>query len=407
MMKRAGPVRRSWRWWRPGERAGKLLLILLSVLVVEALGHAFPALSPDVVRTMQWHAAIHLGVSGTRRLEPGLGNVLKPGLHHVVRGHPDFTFRYDTIPLVGEPIGLRETVVPRQPAAAVLGDSFVEGFGVEASDVWVERMERETGRPMLNLGQSGFSTGEYRSMLERALRYVRPEVVVVCVFANDFEERLQGDAKGLVMEPGNSDWGVDGFGLAQVGTFLLRDSFVYRLLRAPDVLFREHWRTAQETKRTALRTERVWRREGALDLVFRVTVRDGPGLVLARPLADRDWSRATSLVVADLHAMALRTARSNVRFAVVYAPSKEEAYADWLSSRYGPVNVLASGAAALRDDCAREGTPFLDLTPALQDEARRGRQLYWREDGHWNPEGHRIVANAVASWLSLGDANKE
>jgi lysophospholipase L1-like esterase len=56
---------------------------------------------------------------------------------------------------------------------------------------------------------------------------------------------------------------------------------------------------------------------------------------------------------------------------------------------------LAERSAAL-------GLPFVDLSPALQAEARRleGRELlYFPANVHYTPRGHRVVAEALARAL--------
>lgn len=50
--------------------------------------------------------------------------------------------------------------------------------------------------------------------------------------------------------------------------------------------------------------------------------------------------------------------------------------------------------------CQRESISFLSLTPALREAAVAGTQVYYTYDQHWTPEGHAVVAEAVARYLS-------
>ena len=42
-----------------------------------------------------------------------------------------------------------------------------------------------------------------------------------------------------------------------------------------------------------------------------------------------------------------------------------------------------------------------DVTGELREQARRGRQLYHRVSGHFNEEGNRVAATAIARCLTL------
>ena len=71
------------------------------------------------------------------------------------------------------------------------------------------------------------------------------------------------------------------------------------------------------------------------------------------------------------------------RLVIVYAPSKEETYADKLKA----VGVPPLGILRFNDQigelCERNGVEFLDLSSALEIEGRSGTPLYFLNDGHW------------------------
>jgi hypothetical protein len=55
----------------------------------------------------------------------------------------------------------------------------------------------------------------------------------------------------------------------------------------------------------------------------------------------------------------------------------------------------------LREFLDRAGIPVLALAPALRDHwARTGRLGYYPWNGHWDPDGHAVVADAVAPFVS-------
>jgi len=42
---------------------------------------------------------------------------------------------------------------------------------------------------------------------------------------------------------------------------------------------------------------------------------------------------------------------------------------------------------------------YFDLTPALVDAAKRGELTYYPDDVHWSPEGQKVAAEAINSYL--------
>ena len=75
--------------------------------------------------------------------------------------------------------------------------------------------------------------------------------------------------------------------------------------------------------------------------------------------------------------------------------------------RFTPAIVFAPGPRDWSDDrrrrrwlgayAARRQVPFLDLTERVQ--AVGAEALYLRNDAHWNPEGHRLVARELQRFL--------
>ena len=75
--------------------------------------------------------------------------------------------------------------------------------------------------------------------------------------------------------------------------------------------------------------------------------------------------------------------------------------------RFTPAIVFAPGPRDWSDDrrrrrwlgayAARRHLPFLDLTEPVQ--AAGAEALYLRNDPHWNPEGHRLVARELQRFL--------
>ena len=54
----------------------------------------------------------------------------------------------------------------------------------------------------------------------------------------------------------------------------------------------------------------------------------------------------------------------------------------------------------LRDFCAHENIPFVDLTPVLEKNAGAGHTVYYVDDDHLNAAGHEIAAQELARFLA-------
>jgi hypothetical protein len=48
--------------------------------------------------------------------------------------------------------------------------------------------------------------------------------------------------------------------------------------------------------------------------------------------------------------------------------------------------------------CERRDIPFIDVLPAMQEAAKK-HKIYYEKDGHCNPEGYRVIAEAIQSEL--------
>ncbi|MCB0229555.1 MAG: hypothetical protein KDH90_10570, partial [Anaerolineae bacterium] len=49
--------------------------------------------------------------------------------------------------------------------------------------------------------------------------------------------------------------------------------------------------------------------------------------------------------------------------------------------------------------CAALAIPCLLLLPVFASAARRGGPLYFSQDIHWNPAGHRLAAETIARFF--------
>jgi lysophospholipase L1-like esterase len=73
------------------------------------------------------------------------------------------------------------------------GDSLTQGYRVDPGQGWPERLSAIAGRPILNRGVSGDTTGDALARLERDVLSQDPRVVLVCLGGNDMLRRMPAD----------------------------------------------------------------------------------------------------------------------------------------------------------------------------------------------------------------------
>jgi hypothetical protein len=144
---------------------------------------------------------------------------------------------------------------------------------------------------------------------------------------------------------------------------------------------------------------------------------------LATSRQEIERSRRWELVRATLLQMHEICRQQNSRLTIMYIPSKAEVY--WplvarslgpeelqraidFASRYNRMPIRAAEIEAnrlvpnslLRDFCAQHQISFLDLMPALTEQAAAGRAVYFADDAHWNAAGHEVAARELAKFLA-------
>jgi acyl-CoA thioesterase I len=88
------------------------------------------------------------------------------------------------------------TITNAYPSGAnviALGDSLTQGYRVAPGEGWPEQLSAIVGRPILNRGVSGDTTGDALARLERDVLTQDPRVVLVCLGGNDMLRRMPAD----------------------------------------------------------------------------------------------------------------------------------------------------------------------------------------------------------------------
>ncbi len=369
----------------PGDRGrGRLRSALLNLLLLATSGFValagfelvlrlFPnLLGEEAALRVHWLEVAGDTDSEGRSLmidDPSIGFLYRPGIEgRIARGDLDFRFRLDSK-------GFRNPEPWPEPARiVVLGDSMAFGYGADDGADWVSLLRsRLPGVGIVNLGLIGSGPLQQERIFERFGAELRPSIVLLCLFAgNDLDDDrafarwIEHGATGSYRRfRGQGDRWLDEslLGLAQ-RTYL----FWFTVDLARTLARRSRGRTLQLD--SGERLQLVLPRPGAIDP------------------ADLD---RTLGVVRELRS---RVENGGGRLFVIFMPTKEEVYLPLLGE------TAPSPTAALAERFVGAGLDVLDLGEVLRERAsRRGPALYFAVDGHPNPTGQAVVAEAVQGWL--------
>lgn len=293
------------------------------------------------------------------------------------RGKPDVRMRFrrpDFDALVAHgPDGWRvpDPPPPPDPSRRVLflGDSFTWGWGVAQGEVFTDQLQRRVGSSVavINRGVNAFGTAQEYLLMQRELAATHDDAVAVMFFHNDLTDDVDSSAGRRPL-----------FELE--GTALVpRNQPPLPLMNPVERLLKEHSRTFD-----LVAFELASAKHSAEDGASKSVLREGDD--------DMDYhtlpgAAVTMRLLAEMHRLA---ADHGAEFVLVYLPQRSEI--ERLPSRYPYIRAVH---AMVRDVAAREGIPLVDLSPAFNAAAQRGRALVYARDDHWTPAGHELAADVL------------
>jgi lysophospholipase L1-like esterase len=367
-----------------------LAAALLSVAVALAVGEGWMRLLAARSEAVLWSGE-RKALFNPYRPDARLGWALRPGW--TARDEaPDYRITVRT-----NALGLRgPEAAPLPPAGVqrvlVLGDSFAFGYGVEDEESFPRRLEarwRAEGRAVevLNAAVPGYSADHHLVVLRERGFALAPDLVLVALCENDVDDlgwsrhalgpdRLPArihSLRRLVDENGRLRYvNEDRVPLPEAGplsTWLAARSHLYNWLRFNGVRTWVGWSARREDE--ARQRAAGPPPEGPIEAL--------PAAEIARGLASGNAFRHR------YHRFLVDAIRA-------------EAAARGVPVRFV---VTGGGPGPLATDCAAAPDCFdaaallpRDVTPSA----------YLPVDGHWSPEGHHVVSDALADWLAAQGA---
>jgi len=279
----------------------------------------------------------------------------------------------------------REVDVASQlPRVVVLGDSFVEGWGVEHGDRFTERLEQLTGIQHLNFGTSGgFGlTQSYMLYKTLASKFDHQAVILSVLPDNDFEED----------RPPRTDRGAAGpyrpFLTGEYPNYELRyaaDDYWRRWLKEIPIepVLNEFWLTFRS--RYELRAQLADRIDA---FSRRSSDRESPTKV--RGFAgyfdyESDEFNRLRFAIEQIKAIA------GDRPMLVFTIPRPRDF--WRAAAVPEVPPLTR---QIKELSSRLGITYIDLLEAMQHT--EWKRYFFTCDGHWSRDGHQAAAAILANW---------
>jgi hypothetical protein len=367
-------------------RGARILLLSLPTLITLAVG----------VFVAEWFARTRAQeIAGSDALDQGLtvhdetlGWKLTPlwsGQHR----HYDYAATYHTSRL-----GFRndspDLASVQHPWYAVLGDSFVFGFGVNDDQTFVHLLNKSAGNgpSYVNFAVPGYSTDQETLLLEERILAFKPDVVLLVVYlGNDILDNprsypMQARRAKPYFVPAGAELDLRNTPVPQTPspTPDSQDELRKAVLGAGA----DHLGTLDRLASNSFLLSSLRERyDGASLSVAEMRDRFAPALELFQRIivrAERDATQRGARLT-----LVLLAGRSFVEtpksLSAVYQECLRQSVMDWTHE---------------------SGIPTIDVAGIMRDQyAQSGGRWYFMNDGHLTPEGHARVAAILANELQL------
>ena len=289
--------------------------------------------------------------------------------------------------------GFRNRREREQTDVVLIGDSYVEGWYVSDDETAAVVLEQRLGRPVSNLGVSGFGTLQELVVLRQSALPQRPRLVAWFFFeGNDLYDDQEFENTLLYLQ----DHDVDELG------FDLGLDFDWPRFRGASFVRNAYGRLRRTSHPLVHKPVPAHcRYRDAAGASHRLYFHDYAAL----PFTDYEQERFETTKTAFREGIAVGR-EEGVAVVLLFVPMKFRVYGEFCSfapespyQQWEPWDLPTRFAAF----CADGGIECVDLSEPMRQAAATGRLLYAPEDSHWNAEGHAFVAEQVlAVWNRLG-----
>lgn len=287
---------------------------------------------------------------------------------------------------------------------AIVGDSFVFGFGVEEKDTFSKILERKlnlggaASYEVMNFGISGYGTEQELLLIKNEVLAYDPDIVVLSFYPNDVDDNMRRNlfsfSNGTLSKNPPSSIHI----FSKFRNFISWHSHLYSLTYFSVI-------DNQQLKITLRKWHILHSSEPDLN----------KNHTLMRYLNDRneDYQEAFDKTLALIQTAAYTVENHNSTFILLLIPEKEqldESFMQELANK-NKINMGDINRTKIQQDIKTNfrasSLIILDLHKDFSKEMENGssiQELYFSIDGHWRKKGHEVAASSL--YAAIGPQNK-
>lgn len=399
------------------------ILILLKKRIQKIVLVFFVAVAGSVAALIVMEASLRIKATNYKNFDLTLCQSLDRDFHHVMI--PDSTCRYktsewDVIYKINSS-GLRNHEIVGKPKDTLriifLGDSFVQGHGVNENEAFTKILEEELNKTsskpveVINAGVLGYSPLlEYLYLYKGGLA-LNPDLVMTAFSLTDFWEDRQRFRELVVSYPNLSDEeiklkiasGQIQFDFEKINKASDFSQKVY----LPQVSFGvKHW-LRENLKIYGFLADFIKNRNKPIqtDVLYQGNIdKDIVAIMRGEKIADRDWQKLWELPMYHIKLMSDFLKGNNIPLIIVAIPDAVQVSdREWPGRKgLGYPHNFSDPRGPFQKELANRLTEInvslFDLLPGFQSS--NFFPLYFTNDGHWNKNGHKLASEIIFKFLA-------
>jgi lysophospholipase L1-like esterase len=315
----------------------------------------------------------------------------------------------------------------------VIGDSFVFGQGVEIEQSWPKVLEadfRGGGQDVevFDLGCPGDGPTEYLQVARQAIPALSPDLVIVGVLQGDdiMQECIKIDSQANASrqaKPWSLRRRIGEFVAPSLVSLISGKRHLARVSMPASALrgsykdeVREIMKTLTPDQRSRLdsidrKAYQMWMDGDLNPYIVDAAVKKPDYFATTLEPEREEVKQAVNRMATCIREIREQAARVGAQVIVVSEPYSAYVSDDGQAQKFGfslPESALTSTAQddVIESACRKAGVKCYAFTDTFRREAKR-QTLYYKYDGHFTPEGHRLLADLVArSCFNLAAATK-
>lgn len=291
---------------------------------------------------------------------------------------------------------------------AVIGDSYVQASAVNVQEGFAEIAEQELNQAGLRaevyrFGIDGAPLTQYLHMLRREALQYQPDIVVIQLIHNDFDESyrfLYGRYASSFMKVK-----LDGETLTEVAPEPYTPGLIDKLKTLRSFRYLYYQTGLAVSMRRLINLARGEDDKAKNNTVAAIDALPKHGFIQSaidvRNITELDKiRRVTAYTFKEMKAL---SDKHGFKLLLTMDPVREAIYSGKPASEYeaNELNIIA------RQEAAKQGLPFLDLGHAMRaDYAAKGEKFEFPWDWHWNRHGNEVAGKAIAEQLKQAVSQK-